>query len=71
MIRHNESGCMCSFVIRHTRIPIIIMGLTIGEIGGFSSKLPLLLDTTIKRWAAPPSIINGIMEKECANLRSS
>jgi hypothetical protein len=47
------------------------MGLTIGEIGGFSSKLPLLLDTTIKRWAAPPSIINGIMEKECANLRSS
>lgn len=63
-----EPCIMCSYVIRHTKIPIIVTGITTGEIGGFSSKLPLLLDTTIRKWSAPPTLINGILEKECADL---
>jgi tRNA(adenine34) deaminase len=64
----HEPCIMCSYMIRHTKIPLIVTGLTTGEIGGFSSKLPLLLDTTIQKWATPPSLINGILAKECADL---
>ena len=64
----HEPCVMCSYVIRHHRVSSIIFGLTTGEIGGFSSKLPLLLDKTIGKWAAPPTLINGILEKECADL---
>jgi tRNA(adenine34) deaminase len=64
----HEPCIMCSYVIRHTKIPTIVTGLATGEIGGFSSKLPLLLDSTIKRWTVPPTLINGILEKECSTL---
>lgn len=64
----HEPCIMCSYMIRHTKIPLIVTGVTTGEIGGFSSKLPLLLDTSIKKWAIPPSLINGILAKECAEL---
>lgn len=68
MYTTHEPCIMCSYIIRHTGISLIVIGLTTGEIGGFSSKFPLLSDTTIKRWAAPPILISGILEKECANL---
>lgn len=64
----HEPCIMCSYVIRHTKIPLVVIGVTTGEIGGFSSKLPLLLDTTIQRWTKPPTVIHGILEKECAGL---
>jgi len=64
----HEPCIMCSYMIRHTKIPLIVTGITTGEIGGFSSQLPLLLDTTIKKWTTPPNLINGILEKECGDL---
>lgn len=66
----HEPCIMCSYVIRHMKIPTIVTGITTGEIGGFSSKLPLLLDTTIKRWSPPPVVINGVLEEECAALNN-
>lgn len=66
----HEPCIMCSYIIRHTKIPIIVTGLATGEIGGFSSKLPVLLDTTISKWTAPPTLINGILKKECAELHN-
>ncbi len=67
----HEPCIMCSYMIRHTKIPVVVSGLATGEIGGFSSKLPLLLDKTISKWPAPPTLINGILEKECADLHNS
>ena len=64
----HEPCIMCSYVIRQMKIPILVTGITTGEIGGFSSHFPILLDATIKRWNAPPTIIKGILEKECAAL---
>lgn len=64
----HEPCIMCSYMIRHTKIPLIVTGITTGEIGGFSSQLPLLLDTTIKKWTTPPNLITGILEKECGDL---
>lgn len=66
----HEPCIMCSYVIRHMKIPTIITGIATGEIGGFSSELPLLLDTTIKRWSAPPVLINGVLEQECSALNT-
>ncbi|GAB3517477.1 nucleoside deaminase [Emticicia fontis] len=64
----HEPCIMCSYMIRHTKIPLVVMGLRTGEIGGFSSALPLLIDTTITKWAEPPVIVKGILGKECAEL---
>lgn len=64
----HEPCIMCSYLIRHTKILVVVSGVLTGEIGGFSSQLPLLTDVSIKRWAAPPTLINGVLEKECAEL---
>src|SRR5690606_16671206 len=69
LYRTHEPCIMCSYVIRHAKIPLIVVGITTGEIGGFSSKLPLLLDTTIKSWTAAPQLIKGILKEECSNLQ--
>lgn len=64
----HEPCIMCSYVIRHMKIPTVVIGTSTGEIGGFSSKLPLLTDTSIKRWTAPPQLIQGVLEQECSGL---
>jgi len=68
MYTTHEPCIMCSYVIRHWRIKTIVIGVTTGEIGGFSSQLPLLLDETIKRWGQVPEIITGVLEQECSEL---
>lgn len=70
IVTTHEPCIMCSYVIRHHRIKFIIVGVTTGEIGGYSSSLPLLLDTTITKWAKPPEIIDGILEEECRALKN-
>lgn len=69
MVTTHEPCIMCSYVIRHHRIKLLVVGVTTGEIGGYSSALPVLLDTTITRWGHPPLIIDGILEQECRALR--
>lgn len=64
----HEPCIMCSYVIRHTRINTVVMGIMTGEAGGFSSQLPVLIDTTIKKWSEPPVLISGILEGECLAL---
>ncbi|MDX2070694.1 MAG: nucleoside deaminase [Haliscomenobacter sp.] len=68
LVTTHEPCIMCSYVIRHHKIKLIIVGLSTGEIGGYSSKLPLLLDKSISKWADPPKIIEGILEEECRAL---
>lgn len=53
----HEPCIMCSYVIRHTKISTVVIGLLTGETGGYSSKYPILTDTTIHTWATPPIII--------------
>lgn len=64
----HEPCIMCSYVIRNHKIKNIIVGVTTGEIGGYSSQLPILLDITITKWGEPPAIIDGILKDECKNL---
>ena len=64
----HEPCIMCSYVIRHTGIHTVVMGVLSNIIGGISSAYPLLADTTITKWKKPPQIIKGILEDECMNL---
>lgn len=64
----HEPCIMCSYVIRHTKINTVVMGLNTGEIGGASSIYPLLLDTSIHKWGPPPVLITGILQQECSDL---
>ncbi len=76
--RQDLSGCilytthepciLCSYVIRHTKIDKIVMALTTGEIGGMSSRYPLLSDVSIKKWGPAPALITGVLEEECRKL---
>jgi tRNA(adenine34) deaminase len=68
LVTTHEPCIMCSYVIRHHSIKLIIVGLTTGEIGGYSSALPLLLDRSISKWAEPPRIIEGILAQACREL---
>ena len=70
LITTHEPCIMCSYVIRHHKIKLIIVGLTTGETGGYSSAFPLLLDRTITKWPEPPRIIDGILEQECRDLKN-
>lgn len=71
MITTHEPCIMCSYVIRHHSIKLIVVGTNVREIGGYSSVYPILTDSTIKIWTSPPKIITGILEKECRELRNS
>ncbi|WP_428668597.1 nucleoside deaminase [Runella sp.] len=66
----HEPCIMCSYAIRHSQIKTIVMALTTGNIGGMSSQYPLLLDTSIEKWGNPPTLVTGILEDECRNLKS-
>ena len=68
MVTTHEPCIMCSYVIRHHKIGLLIVGMTTGEIGGYSSALPVLLDRTVSKWAGPPKIIGKILEQECKAL---
>lgn len=70
MITTHEPCIMCSYVIRHHKIKLVIVGISTGEIGGYSSALPLLLDKTITKWTDPPKVIDGILEQECSALNN-
>lgn len=65
LVTTHEPCIMCSYVIRHHRIGFVVFAVETGEIGGVSSKMPVLTDTTITRWGPPPVIIGGILETEC------
>ncbi|MDN3656116.1 nucleoside deaminase [Ferruginibacter paludis] len=64
----HEPCIMCSYIIRHHKVGKIIVGITTGEFGGYSSKYPLLLDTSIDKWGSAPVIVQGVLGKECREL---
>ena len=66
----HEPCIMCSYVIRHTKISRVVVGIATGEIGGFSSAYPILIDSQVKRWKEHPVILVGILEAECRKLHS-
>lgn len=67
----HEPCMMCSYVIRHHRIGAVVMGIKVPEIGGYSSKYPILTATDIGIWAGQPTIIEGILAEDCLALQEA
>jgi tRNA(adenine34) deaminase len=63
----HEPCIMCSYVIRHSKIPTVVFGISVVETGGTHSFYPILTDTKIKIWGKPPRVVRGIMEREIKN----
>jgi tRNA(adenine34) deaminase len=68
MFTTHEPCIMCSYVIRHHKIPHIIYGVSVDTLGGFTSKFNLLSTEDIAKWGKKPLITGGICEKECQDL---
>jgi len=64
-----EPCWMCSYAIRQTGIAQLIIGTTVPNVGGGSSKYPLLTDSEITCWPPPPTVLFGILGEECERLR--
>lgn len=64
----HEPCIMCSYVIRHHKVNVVVTAVDTGDIGGYSSALPLLLDATISKWGPPPLLIKGVLREECSKL---
>lgn len=68
LVTTHEPCILCSYAIRHHRIPLVVFGVATGEIGGYGSALAVLKDRTVKRWDEPPQVIGGVLEGECRAL---
>ena len=63
-----EPCFMCSFLIRSAHIARVIIGKAVPYIGGITSHYPILVDSGIPTWPAPPVVVSGVLEKECKDL---
>ena len=53
----NVEPCwMCSFAIREAGIRAVILGAPVADIGGVTSRYPILSDVNIEGWGPAPSI---------------
>ena len=69
MLYTNVEPCvMCAFAIRQTGISTVIFGISNGEVGGASSKFPVLTDAGFSAKYATPQIRTGILLDECECL---
>lgn len=64
-----EPCWMCSYAIRDTGISTVVIGAETLDVGGISTRYPLLIDADLPFWGSPPQIISGILGAECAALR--
>ena len=53
----NVEPCwMCSYAIRDTGISEVVLGTAVADIGGVTSRYPILSDPDIAGWGDPPVI---------------
>ncbi len=64
-----EPCLLCSFAIREARIERIVIGTSVPHIGGATSPYPILSAADVPPWGAPPTIVWGVLQKECEALR--
>lgn len=64
----HEPCIMCSYVIRHHRIPKIIYGVAVDFVGGFTSPFPVLVTEDIPKWGNRPEVVTGVCENSCRSL---
>ena len=54
----NVEPCwMCSYAIREARVSKVVIGAAVPDIGGVTSRYPILTDPNIDGWSDPPIIV--------------
>lgn len=66
----HEPCIMCSYLIRHHRIPEIIYGTAVPHIGGMTSAFNLLATEAVPKWGNRPNVISGISLEKCNALNA-
>lgn len=64
-----EPCWMCSYAIRDTGISTVVIGAETRDVGGISTRYPLLVDADLPVWDPPPQIIFSVLGDACAALR--
>ena len=64
----HEPCLLCSYVIRHHKIQMVVFAISSQHVGGFSSPYPLLTVTDIPIWGPPPAVLSGIGREVCVEL---
>ena len=70
MFTTHEPCIMCSYVIRHHKIPHIIYGVSVDTLGGCTSKFDVLTTEDVPKWGKKPLITSRICEEECKILNT-
>jgi len=68
MYTTHEPCIMCSYLIRHHRIPEIVYGTSVPHVGGFTSQFNVLATEEVPKWGAGPKVISGICLEQCNAL---
>jgi len=68
MYTTHEPCIMCSYVIRHYKLPKIVYSVPVNFIGGNTSKFSVLKTEDVPKWGKVPEIVSGICELESQNL---
>ena len=63
-----EPCILCSYAIRRTAIPMLVLGSLGSHLGGATSSYRILTDASIPGWPSPPQLIGPILQDECARL---
>ncbi len=68
LVTTHEPCIMCSYVIRHHKIPLVVTGAAVQYIGGHSSRFNILDTHEIPTWGHPPRVIENVLLDECLAL---
>ena len=68
MYTTHEPCIMCSYVIRHHKIPELVYGASVPYIGGSTSRFNILSTADVPKWGTGPKITSGICSDECTAL---
>lgn len=61
LITNVEPCWMCSFALRETRIGAVLWQSPVADIGGITSRYPILSDDTIEGWGPPPLLMQVVL----------
>ena len=70
MYTTHEPCIMCSYLIRHHRIPHIIYSLPVSFIGGNTSEFAILNTENVPKWGKRPQVTTGVFKSKTQILNS-
>ena len=70
MYTTHEPCIMCSYLIRHHKIPHIVYSLPVNFIGGFTSEFAVLKTENVPKWGKRPKVTTGVCESKSQFLNN-